>query len=604
MESDDHPEVKPAYRGNPVRRLGTLELKDMLGRSQHTMAWRASDTRSGDEVLLLLPRQRPGTPDLLAHWDSNVRRAARLQHPNVARPVEIAQHGGWPYITYAMGSSRVLGTGLWSEGGVKAFSRMALGASMALAAAHEAGIVHGDLQPYQMLWDDDGQVRVAGWEVSTLRWASVAQSHPAVEALVQRREAATADVLALGVILHGAVTGQPALGEPDVSKVSDRLPPKGREHLALAPSQVMQVPEPVRAIVNRATHSQELLRYRSARTLARALEGWSAVESGSRQTLLGVLAERLTSHGLLPASENLRDRLARVQAMEEDSAGDMTDLLREDLGLAFELIRSVHAAQERDPRRSGYGPVLSIRRAVALMGIDGVRQVGTGMTPWPGRLGPQERQLLSDVLAHCILAGRLAQALRPPGYDAEVAYMVTQVQNLGRLALCHHFPRESAQIVRLTQTTSTPTGEGAQTAGMNERAACFAVLGVDMEAVGAAAARYCGFDDSAWHRWSRITGRETAPMARTDDDVFRITASCANDAIDALRLPPVPAALALGALVQRYGKSLKITANAMREALMPVGLTPEVAREWQRRQGKKAPADGELDLTPGTGCNG
>ena len=43
----------PAYQGNPVRRLGCYELRELVGRSQHTMAWRAHDSRSEREVLML-----------------------------------------------------------------------------------------------------------------------------------------------------------------------------------------------------------------------------------------------------------------------------------------------------------------------------------------------------------------------------------------------------------------------------------------------------------------------------------------------------------------------------------------------------------------------
>ena len=587
----------PAYQGNPVRRLGCYELRELVGRSQHTMAWRAHDSRSEREVLMLLPRTRPPDEGLLRLWDANARRAARLQHPHVAPVAEVGVHAGWPYLIYEMGSvswPKAAGQVPWM--GPAAVGKMATEVSLALAAAHAAGMVHGDLQPFLLLTGEGGRVCVAGWEVASLRLAGAAAGAVDGEALAQRRAGAIEDVLALGVIMHAALRGQPALDELDVGKVLLRMPPHGRELLTLPPAQISQVPEPLRAITNRATHFQESLRYRSARTLVNALEGWAKAESGEREGLLTLAADRLRSNGLLPSSEDIRDRMQRLVAMEGDSASEMSELIREDIGLALELIRVVHAAQVRDPRRSGSGPVLTIRRAVAMLGLDGARRVGLGMTAWPGKLSGGEARTLSKVMEQCIQAGRVAQSLRPPGYDAEAVYMVTMIQNLGRLALCYHFPEESIQIHRLTQPVSSPETEGGEVPGMAERAACFAVLGVDVDAVGKVVARYCGFDDATWHRLARITGQDPVPMARSDDDYLRTTASCANDAMDALRLPAPQAASALAAVVHRYGRALKLTSKLLQDALVPNGLRGDVAKIWLRRQGVDLPADDDLDF--------
>ena len=586
-----------AYQGNPVRRLGVFELKELFGRSQYTMAWLAHDPRSGRDVLMLLPRQRPSDDGMLRLWDANARRAAKLQHPHVAPVTEVGVHAGWPYLIYELAGLSLPKQGGWVNWvGSVAVAKMATEASQALAAAHAAGIVHGDLQPFLLLMAEGGRIRVAGWEVSTLRLAGTAAGAIDGEAVAQRRAGAIEDVLALGAIMHGSLKGEPPLSEPDVSRVISRISPKGREFLALPSAQVSQVPEPLRAITNRATHGQEQLRYRSARTLLNALEGWAQAESGSRDGLLTAVADRLRSTGLLPASEDIRDRVQRLATMEEDNANEMSELIREDIGLALELIRVVHAAQVRDPRRSGSGPVLTIRRAVAMLGIDGVRRVGYGMTAWPGRLSAPEGRTLGTVIERCIQAGRVAQSLRPPGYDSEAVYMVTQIQNLGRLALHYHFPEESAQIFRLTQPLPSPEADGGQIPGMAERAACFAVLGVDVDAVGKVVARYCGFDDATWHRLARITGQDTVPAGKTDDDLLRITGSCANDAIDALRLPAPQAATALAGVVHRYGKALKLTSKALQDALVPNGLRGDIVKIWLKRQGVEAPGDDDLDF--------
>ena len=58
---------------------------------------------------------------------------------------------------------------------------------------------------------------------------------------------------------------------------------------------------------------------------------------------------------------------------------------------------------------------------------------------------------MQRLIERCQRAGRVALALRPAGYDAEVVYLMTLLQSLGRLVVHYHFPDEAAQIRRLMQ---------------------------------------------------------------------------------------------------------------------------------------------------------
>ena len=114
---------------------------------------------------------------------------------------------------------------------------------------------------------------------------------------------------------------------------------------------------------------------------------------------------------------------------------------------------------------------------------------------------------------------------------------------------------------------------------MTEEGASFAVLGVDIEAIGAAVARYWGLDDSVL-TMVRRQPLATAPRSSDgDDDLLRAAASCANEAIDALALPAPRVAVALARVVARYGRMLDFGRQALQEALQakastPLGLAP------------------------------
>ena len=111
----------------------------------------------------------------------------------------------------------------------------------------------------------------------------------------------------------------------------------------------------------------------------------------------------------------------------------------DDLALSFGWLRLVNSAQVRGAQISGSGPVLTVRRAIAMMGLEGVRRAALALRPWPGPLNDTGAADLERLIERCKRAGRVAVALRPAGYDAEVIYLITLLQNMGRLVVHYHF---------------------------------------------------------------------------------------------------------------------------------------------------------------------
>lgn len=541
--------------------FGRFQLLRLLGKSERTMAWAATVPRTEHELVLVLPRVQPQGSAAQERWLQAVQRGSRLQHPNLAPALEIAVQDGWPFVAYEMN-----GRATWTErqpgkGWPAAeLLPLALQALQGLAFAHEGGVVHHDLQPYLLLVAENGQVRLAGLEVAAGDQGDAAD-------LQARRADAQRDVLAAGVLLHHALAGTPALDEPDTGRVIARLPPAGRDIVRLPWALAHPVPEVLRTIVNRATERQERQRYRSARTLLRALEGFQKAESGGAAGPLALLGDKLRAAGVLPSQPGAAEQAARMALMERERTDELAAIVLKDLALAFELLRAVNGAQVRGAQLGASGPVLTVRRAIAMVGLEGVRRAALALRPWPGPLDTAGAAELERAISRARRAGRLAQALRPRGYDAEVAYLVALLQNVGRLVVQYHFADEAAQIRRLMQP-----GEGEGEAGMSEEAAAFAVLGAGIEAIGAAVARHWGLDDSVVHMLRRLPLTAPVHAGDTDEDQLRVAASCANEVIDALALPGEQVAQGMQRVVQRYGRVLGITLKDLHEALQaPAG---------------------------------
>jgi len=376
----------PASAATPnraVRMLGRYQLMRLLGKSAQTMSWLAQDSQGDVEVMLSMPRVRPADPDALGAWLARVGRTSRLKHPKLARVLDVGEHDRWPYAVYERDSFVTWSEKLTAKGlpGPE-LTQWSVQVLQGLAFAHEAGAAHRDLQPWWLLVDDAGNVKLMGLEIVDAQ--SFAQSfvhappdadahQAAVDERRMHRQSAEIDVLAFGLVMHQVLGGVVPLEEPDVAKVVGRLPPFGHEMVRLPWTVPRPIAEPLRAIVNRATDRQERQRYRNARTFERALEGWLQASSETDAGPITLLLGRMRSVGLLPAMPGGADRAARLALLESGHNNELSGVVLQDFALSFEMVRMVNFAQSK-AGNNGSGAVLAIHRAIAMVGLDGVRQ--------------------------------------------------------------------------------------------------------------------------------------------------------------------------------------------------------------------------------------
>ena len=573
---------------NPTRAFGRFELRRLLGKSTGAMVWLAFDPRSAAEVMLTLPRVQPPDAPALDHWLREVRLAARLNHPNLAQAAEVGVQDHWPFVAVERGQCLTLKEWLATHPNPKPAEVVAWVCDLlqGLAFAHEAGIAHLDPQLHSLLINERGGVSLmalatAGEAAGLAQEAARAKSNERAMAmdpgeLRARRVAAARDLLACGVLLQHLLTGQPALEQPDTALVLARMAPLGRELVRLPWITPLPIPEALRAIANRCTSGQERLRYQSTRTLLGALTGWLEAQSEDGGGPIALLLDRLRTVGHLPALPGLAARVAKVTSLESQRTDEIADQVLVDMALSFELLRTLNSAQVQGTQIQGNGPVLTLRRIISLIGVNGVRLAANTLRAWPGPLSAPQAAAMLITLDRVRLAGHTAQALRPAGYDGQVVYLIAVLQNLGRLMLGYHFADEAEQIEQLMKPSPREAGVADQP-GLSEEAAAYAVLGIDIESLGAAVARQWGLGDDVMHMARRLPPEAPVRKPDSDAEMLRLTASAANDAVDAVGLHTGPRAVtAIGHVAQRYGRALMISARDITDAL-------EAARDVLRK---------------------
>ena len=98
------------------------------------------------------------------------RMLAKLKHPNVVTIHDVGVENGEAYLTMELVEGRDLGAWLRAHPGASASERLELlrSAAAGLHAAHQAGVVHGDVKPANVLVGDDGHVQVGDFGVARL----------------------------------------------------------------------------------------------------------------------------------------------------------------------------------------------------------------------------------------------------------------------------------------------------------------------------------------------------------------------------------------------------------------------------------------------------
>jgi tetratricopeptide (TPR) repeat protein len=165
----------------PGDRVGRHVIGELLGRGGMGIVYAAYDPVLRRSIAIKLVRSslRGPTPTDRAHLRREAQAIARLCHPNVVLIHDVGQLDG-PSGRLWVAMERVDGVTLraWALGHPRAIWReridLLLAAGDALAAAHDAGIVHRDFKPDNVMIGRDGRVRVLDFGLARMRSAPIA----------------------------------------------------------------------------------------------------------------------------------------------------------------------------------------------------------------------------------------------------------------------------------------------------------------------------------------------------------------------------------------------------------------------------------------------
>jgi serine/threonine-protein kinase len=280
---------------------------------------------------------------------TEARRTANVRHPSIVEVFDVGEDNGDAFLVMELLEGETVGERLARTGRIEPAEAISIASEVcdALAAAHDAGLVHRDLKPGNLFLVKDGtassgrRVKLLDFGIAKRIDGSTARTDPnmlvgtfeymAPEQIRGKRIDGRTDLYSLGMTLCAMLTGKPAFAGENVAALI-------HQHVSVAPTSLRErapeIPPWLDALVLRLLAKEPDARLASAADVKRALAGTPMEGAPTKRVALG-------SDGSRPASSPREG----MRMLDDDGQAPETAPLELDLG---DSVAGTHApAPER-----------------------------------------------------------------------------------------------------------------------------------------------------------------------------------------------------------------------------------------------------------------
>lgn len=331
---------------------GRYELSSRIAVGGMGEVWKASDAIIGRSVAIkILKDEYMGDPGFLERFRAEARHAALVNHEGIANVFDYGEEQGSAYIVMELVPGEPLSAIIEREGKLPSDRVLGIVAqtATALQAAHDAGLVHRDIKPGNLLITPEGRVKITDFGIARIAdqvpLTATGQVMGTVQYLAPEQASghtatASTDIYSLGIVAYECLAGKrPFTGESQVAiamaQINDTPPPLPSE-----------VPLPVQRLVLACLAKDPADRPRTAAKLAQAA---TALHRGNLQ-----LAASYVPQVAGPVAADATRAMPATQALDNaaTTALPQTSMLAEtsvDPGLDDEHEDETKAAKKRNP---------------------------------------------------------------------------------------------------------------------------------------------------------------------------------------------------------------------------------------------------------------
>ncbi|MEO8335948.1 MAG: protein kinase [bacterium] len=282
------PGATPSVSGvlEPGQTLGVrYDIKALLGAGGMGMVYRAVDRELQEIVAIktLKPELIAADDTALERFKSEIRLARKISHRNVVRTHDLGEARGLYFITMEFVEGTSLKDLIRARGRLPAQVMLPIAKQLcrALEVAHEAGVIHRDIKPQNMVVERDGTLKVMDFGIARLATRAKTQGLTAAGMVIGTPEYMSpeqllgdeldvrADIYSAGVVLYECLTGRLPFEAPSAIALIARV----LEETPVAPHTLhSDIPQAISGLVMRAMARDREARPATAAALHAALE--------------------------------------------------------------------------------------------------------------------------------------------------------------------------------------------------------------------------------------------------------------------------------------------------------------------------------------------
>lgn len=255
---------------------GRYELGSRVAVGGMGEVWKAHDSVIGRSVAIkILKDEYMGDPGFLERFRAEARHAALVNHEGIANVFDYGEENSSAYIVMELVPGEPLSSIIDREGKLPANRVLGIVAqtATALQAAHDAGLVHRDIKPGNLLITPDGRVKITDFGIARIAdqvpLTATGQVMGTVQYLAPEQASGhtatpATDIYSLGVVAYECLAGKrPFTGESQVAIAMAQINDT-------PPELASDIPEAVRNLIYSCLAKSADGRPQNAAKLARA----------------------------------------------------------------------------------------------------------------------------------------------------------------------------------------------------------------------------------------------------------------------------------------------------------------------------------------------
>lgn len=580
--------------------ISRFRLLRTLGQGAEGVVYLASDSELGRNVAIKT-LNLGSNPDLqLADQLLDAAKTvSTLSHPNIVPVFEVGMHEGQPFVVFEFVEGRTLAAIIQAEGALPMARAIVMMSQIlaGVAQVHASGVLHGDLNPANILIGANGIPRVTDFGISRKAHKAMCETvsagtirYMAPECFVSGRADYRSDVFALGLIFYEMLSGEPLVSGGNVYTHIHRI----INEAPVAPSaKNSRIPVEVDRIVLKALSKDPQERYADAADMKRELDRLRVqadtgtqvlVHEESLHSTVEFLLRRMSIKSDFPALSSTLTRINQLSAMATDaSLSALSDFIMRDFALTQKLLRVVNSAA------FGSGKIAKVSQAISLLGISQLRAIAAGMIlAGGGRTGeksPEVAAVLTDAFVTAVISRNIGRLIGLT--NAEELFICGMFGRLGQLLTMYYLSDEYVEISRRIDI------DGAEATGASR-----AVLGVSYDQLGADVARKWNFPDTIVHAMAALPPGELSEPAHDADRMWHC-AAYARELCDAMRIAAANRRPeALEAHIARFDLAIRVPEGKVR---VLISHSVDLAMKYVAAAGLKQPSTPLLEALDALG---